>query len=348
MPRNHTAEAQVHLLPAFCLLLASPVFAAKSDIVELRNGDHITGEVKSLNRGILEFSTDHMGTINIEWHSVARLKSRQLLEVESTSGERIFGSIGGATESGSLLVAGAEGSPREIDMSDTVRIAPLDEIGGIRDRVDGYVDVGFSDTKANNITQLRFDAGISYRDRKRLWDLSFATTQSDSDSGQSGSATLKGEQRRFFGNRWFWLGLLQLDQNDEQDLDLRTLFGGALGRHLVQNNSHSFGLGAGLALSREALADGEQIDSVEMIFGMSYDAFRFEDPELDLNADLVVFPSLTVSGRVRAQATVSLRYELVEDFFTELTLSESFDNKPQSVGAEKNDYAITTSIGYSF
>ena len=43
-----------------------------------------------------------------------------------------------------------------------------------------------------------------------------------------------------------------------------------------------------------------------------------------------------------------LRYELIDDFFAKLSWSESYDNKPQSVDAAKRDYAITTSIGYTF
>jgi len=141
---------------------------------------------------------------------------------------------------------------------------------------------------------------------------------------------------------------LQLDQNDELGLDLRAMAGGTLGRYLVHTNSQQFGLAAGLGLAREELSDGQETDSVELILGLDYHAFRFDDPELDLSADLTIFPSLTVSGRVRGQASVRLRYELINDLFAELTLTESFDSEPLSVGAEKIDYNITTSIGYTF
>jgi len=38
----------------------------KADIVRLANGDRITGEVKNLNRGQLELSTDDVGTLYFE------------------------------------------------------------------------------------------------------------------------------------------------------------------------------------------------------------------------------------------------------------------------------------------
>ncbi|MFQ5936542.1 MAG: hypothetical protein ACE5LB_09050 [Acidiferrobacterales bacterium] len=43
------------------------VLAAKTDKVELMNGDVITCEIKSLQRGVLRVSTDSMGTLDIEW-----------------------------------------------------------------------------------------------------------------------------------------------------------------------------------------------------------------------------------------------------------------------------------------
>ena len=61
-----------------CLLalLFSPLARAeKTDIVVLKNGDKITGEVKGLERGKLEFSTDSMGTVSIEWEDIQEILS---------------------------------------------------------------------------------------------------------------------------------------------------------------------------------------------------------------------------------------------------------------------------------
>ncbi len=49
-------------------ILAMPLLQGrgKLDVIHLRNGDTVTGEIKSLDRGILSVSTDFMGTIAIE------------------------------------------------------------------------------------------------------------------------------------------------------------------------------------------------------------------------------------------------------------------------------------------
>jgi len=47
----------------------------KADVVRLANGDHITGEVKNLNRGQLELSTDDVGTLYFEWDKIVSLSA---------------------------------------------------------------------------------------------------------------------------------------------------------------------------------------------------------------------------------------------------------------------------------
>ena len=52
-------------------LMSTPVMGRdKTDVVILKNGDHVSGEIKSLERGKLSLSTDSMGTVKIEWEDV--------------------------------------------------------------------------------------------------------------------------------------------------------------------------------------------------------------------------------------------------------------------------------------
>ncbi len=341
-------KAMPGLMFGFSCLLAFPVFAAKTDVVELLNGDHITGEVDKLELGVLTFKTDHIGTLSIEWDHVARLKSDQLLEVELVSGLRLFGHVAPGEKSGEFIVSETEGDTHIVTVFDAVRMAPLEETGSIVDKIDAYIDLGFSDTKATEVREFTLDLGLTYRDRVKLWDFRFDTIRSETATATSDRSTLTGEFRRFFGNRWFWSGLMQFQQNESLDLDLRSLFGGSMGRYLVQTNHHELATALGLAYSVEDYVGLERSDTTELMLTLGYHAFAFRDPDIDFYTQLVAFPSLTISGRVRTQAELRLRYEIIEDLFAELSVKEYYDNKPQSMNAETRDYTITTSIGYSF
>ena len=120
-------------------------------MVTLVNGDRLAGEVKSLDRGLLNFKTDTMGTVQIEWDKIARIESRLQFEVELASGERHFGSLGPAPEAGRLMVSDAEGDTTTLGIADTIRIAQMDTAGPLRDRVDGYLDFGYGYSESTQI-----------------------------------------------------------------------------------------------------------------------------------------------------------------------------------------------------
>jgi hypothetical protein len=62
------------LAAALAGIIVSTTAAAadKTDIMLFKNGDRLTGEVKSLDRGKVSFDTDAMGVIKVEWDDIAR------------------------------------------------------------------------------------------------------------------------------------------------------------------------------------------------------------------------------------------------------------------------------------
>ncbi len=60
------------------------------------------------------------------------------------------------------------------------------------------------------------------------------------------------------------------------------------------------------------------------------------------------YPSITESDRYRAALDVTLRRELIEDFFIDFSLYYDYDSQPPGDDPVKDDYGIVTSLGYSF
>ncbi len=332
-------------------LLANQQLAAapKTDVVVFINGERLTGEVKGLERGILSYSTDFMGTIEIEWDKVAQLRSNQLFEIEMLDGTRAVARPAEFGETGTLLIGNAgDGSGRSVPLANTSRIYALDE-GRLRDRLDGDISFGWSAAAANDVSQVSMNAGLTYRDEKRLWDLTYDGARSESDENPSAeSHTVAFDQQIFLRNRWFWNGGGNFASNDELGLDLRVLVGGGIGRYFFQTPHQEFFTAVGLGASHEEFADGQTQESFEGIFQFSYDLYRFDAPEIDISTSLTVYPSLTVSGRVRTDANIQMRYEIVDDLFYRLSLQHSYDNEPQSLDAPDSDWSFVTSVGYSF
>ena len=125
------------------------------------------------------------------------------------------------------------------------------------------------------------------------------------------------------------------------------LLGGGIGRYFFQTPSQEFFAAAGIAVTKEEFSDG-QTQELRGNTAMSYDLYRFDTPEIDISTELTVYPSFTVSGRVRTDAGIRMRYEIIDDLFYELSAQHMYDSEPQSVGATNSDWSVVTSLGYTF
>lgn len=324
------------------------IAAPKTDILIFENGDKLTGELKSLKRGKLSFNTDATGTISIEWDKVAQLISTQHIQVETSSGARYFGELVEPPKDDRLVVVTGEG-PQILDPTRVIIMEPIEGSGFSALDVD--VSLGYNFAKANGVKQVNAGLNASYRTRQRILSLAASTIISDSDSEDASERKNFAIQwTRLFSDRWTTSGNLALDQNDELGLNLRTAIGFGGGRFLIQSNTMLLNLEAGLQVSNENLvAEEEDTQSLEATFTAGFDWFRFDDPELDWSTVLQIIPSITESGRVRAEFDTSLKWEIIGDLNWGLTLYSSYDSQPQSDAAKATiDYGINTSLVYEF
>ncbi len=93
---------------------------------------------------------------------------------------------------------------------------------------------------------------------------------------------------------------------------------------------------------------GEERSNIEGMGTVEYELFTFGDRETDITTTLTVLPSLSDWGRVRMDLNSRIQYEIFKDFFWGITLFDQYDSDPPSEGAERNDFGIYTSVGWSF
>ena len=88
--------------------------------------------------------------------------------------------------------------------------------------------------------------------------------------------------------------------------------------------------------------------NLEGLVALRHKKFQYEDPEIDLNTTLTIYPNITTPGRIRLNFNTNLTWEVFEDFFWKLTLYDNFDNQPVTENAGKNDYGVTLSFGWKY
>lgn len=345
--RPHQVAARLSLTVACCLLLPVTAAAQKTDLVVFRNGDRLTCEIKTLERGLLQVKTDSLGTINIEWEDIASVTADALFEVEMTTGVFHYGRLAPA-QTGELAISGDAGSI-VVETIDVFRIVKL-ELGFWR-RIDGSVDIGGSYTQSSGIGQTNISSEVRSRRPGFEWRVSYdgsATVQSH-DGDESASQSLQLRYTQLLKNRWLIPGFGLFERNQDLGFDLRSSVGGGLGRAFVQSNRTIFSGGAGLSLNREQPVDGEHISNFEAVLFVSYEVFTYNYPKIDLRSELRVFPGLSDAGRVRINSKIQFRRELfTSDIYAAFTLYDDYDNRPPGGASSTNDIRFTFSFGVTF
>jgi hypothetical protein len=173
---RHAACAVVAVV--VCGAHATPVYAQKTDVVTLANGDRITGEIERLERGRLEFSTDDAGTLYLEWDKLVSLvATTRIFDIMTTDDQRYLGSLGPAAPR--TLAVVASGTTTSLALAQVTWISPIGE--GFWKKVDGSFDAGFSYTRSSGIAQLNVNSTTWYRRpgfQARL-NASFTGTETD-------------------------------------------------------------------------------------------------------------------------------------------------------------------------
>jgi hypothetical protein len=330
------------------LLHAGGVFAQKTDIVILENGDRITGEIKRLEAGLLSFSTDTMGTVNIEWRFIRRIISDKTQSMEMTDGTRLIGQLQKPEDSDEVAVL-TDSGPITINIRQIVSAWPVQ--ASFKDRMDLDISLGFDYQKATGNTDLTTAIDFRTTNVRRMTYASWRGNVTRSrDGAEQTRYELTGNHEYLLADQRFrsWFG--RVESNDALGVNLRLSAGGALGKYLLKTNNTWFSLSGGLMATEEIPEEGDSETNLEAVGNLRWRYFRFADPERSLDTNFSVLPSLTDWGRYRANLRTTLKIEVINDLFWSLELWGNYDNKPININeeTEKLDYGVTTSVGWSY
>lgn len=327
--------------------------AAKNvdDVVVLKNGDRLTGEIKGLHQGELRIKSDYMAeAVRLDWTKVERLESKSTFMIWLVDGKLVtdvMRLLPANSDDIANFVIGNSNQTFRVNQLEVIRIAPADS--KFWKRLEGSVDFGFSFTSGNDQYQTQLAATTTYR----TGDHSFTASIDSAFSGQPEGTSLTRNQfnfdyRKQLTPRWYLGGLFDLLRSDQQSLELRTSVGGLIGFNLKQTEHTRLSVYGGVVGTRENYSETigtPRTTNADAIAGVDFANFSFNSA--DIRSRISLFPSLTTPGRTRLQATSDLRIKIVKDLWWGFHVYENFDSRPP-VRADKNDLGVSTSLGWKF
>jgi hypothetical protein len=215
-------------------------------------------------------------------------------------------------------------------------------------RINLSLDAGISFTSANKRTQTTINSSISFQKPKYSGTLDVNSIF----SGEPGTTSTSRHELRLSADRvltrnWEAVALTALLNDNQQDLDLRTTIGGGFMRVFAKSNRTVFSAIGGLVYTNENYFPeaGSDRKNAEILAGMNFSTYRFRASELSIS--FTVFPSASDPGRVRIDTDADWKWDIVEDLYWQVSMTNNYDNRPPSNGIN-NNLSVTSSVGWSF
>lgn len=323
----------------------------ENDIILLNNGDKIVGNIKSLDKSKLKFSTSYStANFSIAWPEITSLYSSDFFIINLRDGKKITGYL--SIEEGKAKIVSADSlSTIQTDYMEIVYLNSITQ--GFWDSMSVSIDGGYTHSKAGNNDQLTIRGTASYNSIKYNPDLYFnfvsnALDANDSIRIRKRRQNYGGNFRMYFAKSWFGITGADYLTSDELQLKLRSTYTLGLGYYPIRTHTMYLNVSTGTAINYEILdeeAESEENTSTEGFLTAEYNAFGLNN--VNIVSSLNYYPSLSQAGRHRVNGKIDIKFNLPLDFYIGLGYTVNYDSKPSNTEISGYDYVFQTTLGWS-
>jgi putative salt-induced outer membrane protein YdiY len=316
---------------------------SKADQVTLHNGDRISGSIVKSDRSNMTMKTEFLGEVAIQWDAIGEIMSDQELFVTAANGQVLVGTVSTRGSSLQVQISQAETVPVEKAIVETLRSqaeqdayeAEIERLKNpdLLDFWSGYVDAGFSFSGGNADTSA-ISTSMRTQRRTQRDKISISATTLFAQNSNSGVSETTANT----------FGFINLEFDEFQNLDLRSVLGGGLGWNVQNTDRTVLDFFSGGSFNQEFFTS-ETRKSGEIVLGQELTYKLVE--AMALSERLAFYPNLSETGEYRLQFDSTLTTEIAQWLAWHFTISDRFLSNPIP-GVKKNDVLITTGVRFSF
>jgi len=299
---------------------------AKLEIIQLKNGDRLTGEILREDDTNLALKT--------RWNAELLLPKTEIEKREPQAQ---------AVPAPEVVVAEPKPSPpAEMPLPAAAPVKPK----GVWK---GKIQLG-ADLRESTVSSYLYSANARVSYARGEWKTAADYRYSYGKSGQVRSAdrmdgTLKSDLNLGEEREWFVYVLGGAGYDLVRKIDYQFEMGPGFGRHLIASKDMALNAEAGLSYQQQNFSNGTKRD--EMRFRIGEDYFWQINSKLKLEQQAEIQPAFddVVDYRIRFETTLS--YVLFSNISWNVSLIDQYDSKPAN-GVSNNDLQVRSGLGFSF
>lgn len=328
-----------------------------ADQIVLSNGDRLTGMITKSDVKTLVLKTEFAGDVTVQWPAVQEIHSTQPLHLVTQGGKTLVGTVN--TTDGTLIVSTPTNETANVPKTEVTALRNDPEQAAYEKSIHppllrgwtGGANVGFALTRGNSQTKnlaLAFTGDRkTQHDRITLYANTVYATNDAAGAVPSVTANTTQAGARYAHDltmRLFGYGSADFQTDALQGLNLRSVWGGGLGFHLLNSDRTTLDLLGGLNYTRESYTT---LSRNFAAFTMGEELMHKLGVSTLLNEKLYFFPDLNQTGEYRATFNLGTVTKLSKWLGWQNAFGDIYVTNPPT-GKKKNDILLTTGLNVSF
>jgi putative salt-induced outer membrane protein YdiY len=326
-------------LAVFSLCIGQP---AGADVLVLKNGDRITGEISRIWDKEITIEPEYSDEFTVDVPAVDHIESDRDFELEFLGGQKGLGKLAGVDSDGNqVVVLGDE--QISVPLAELFELDEPDKPFDWESNVDLSAGLNSGNTDSSN-SQLRGDILFSFPDHRHRGEITFQREELASVATQE-KDLFKYTYNWLFRDPWFFAAMLSSERDPIIELHSRLTVSSGIGRDIwnTPRRTLSAQLGAGFQTEDIGL---ESTESTVLTWVLRYrQDFFSDDLELYHNHSI----TSNISGRTNTsyRTTTGLRFEITDLLYANISLDYDYETDPVD-GVENEDTAILIGLGLEF
>lgn len=335
---------QRFLIPILAAIVV-PILAHAGTVV-FKNGDKLTGSVKTLEGGKLKISSDVAGDVVVDLKDVQTFSTDEPARIKTADGQHMKSAVSTSETAGNVAAGDKQLPISDIKSLDT---RPQTWSGSIL--VNGLLTEGNSRTE-----QLGVDAGAQLRRNDDVNNDRFTLAgaynlgRQKAPGGGSSVTTLDNwfalsKYDRFWTEKWYGYASLRSEHDRIASLFLRVTPGVGVGYQWIESDDLNFNTEVGLNYIYENYDPGDTDNRIAV--RLAYHVDKKINDKVSVFHNLEYLPAINDPGDYLLNTDAGIRATLTKSFFTVFKAEWRRDSTP-APGSLKNDLRYVLGVGWQF
>lgn len=330
----------IRKLSLLALLFAADF--AMGDVLYMKNGDQITGDIKRVWDGEVTIEPTYTDEFAVDLSEVDYIESDREFDIELSDGREMSGQFPGKDESGNQVIQTASESA-------SAPLANFFEVEEPQDDFEWESNIEFSaalnrgNTESENF-KMKADTSIRIRDHRQIGEVTFFREELAGLSTQEKDLYKYG-YNWLFRDPWFFSANVSYERDPIIELHSRIIASAGVGIDIWNTPRRVLSVQLGYGGQQEDIGLDKSGSSV-LTWSLRYQQEVLND-DLEIYHNQTVTENMTGRDNTSVKTTTGLRYEFNDTMFSTLSIDYDYESDPVDL-ADNEDIAILVGIGLEF